>query len=99
MSAFTTLADYLEHSAERAPDRPALVDPSGRTLTYRELDEAANRVAHWLAACGVGKGDRVGLCLPKSAESVAGIYGALKLGARRAQSLHFFRLPGQGRDH
>ena len=36
-------------------------------MTYRELEEAANRLAHVLAGYGVGPGERVGLLVPRSA--------------------------------
>ncbi len=76
-----TLVDQLlANAAARFPDRPAVVDGE-RVLTYAELDSAANRLAHELAALGVVRGDRVGLYLAKSAHAVVGIYGILKAGA------------------
>ena len=45
----------------------------GVSLTYRELDEASNRLAHLLADRGVGPGQRVALLLPRSAEAVVAI--------------------------
>lgn len=80
MAKHVTLSDYLENSAARSPDRPAVVDPDGTVLTYRALDERANRVAHWLVARGVAPGDRVGICLPKGIASVSAIFGILKAG-------------------
>ena len=53
----------------------------GRSLTYRELDEAANRLAHLLAGQGVGPGERVALLLSRSAEAVVAILAVLKTGA------------------
>ena len=48
--------------AERSPDKPALVMAgSGRTLTYRELDERSLRLAHVLRDAGLGTGDVVAL--------------------------------------
>jgi amino acid adenylation domain-containing protein len=76
-----SLADYLEESARRFPDRTAVVDPSGASLTYRELDEYARRVAVFLASRGVEAGDRVGLIVPKSIDGVTAIFGILKAGA------------------
>jgi amino acid adenylation domain-containing protein len=77
----TTLVDELvAASAERFPERTAVVDGE-RSLTYRELDTTANRLAHLLAAHGVRPGDRVGIYLDKSLEAVLGIYGILKAGA------------------
>ena len=49
------------HAAE-APDRPAVIDSAtGAVLTYRELDERSNRLASYLAAQGVRRGDCVAL--------------------------------------
>lgn len=71
---------YLEASAVRRPDHPA-VALGDRSLTYRELDGLASRVAASLARSGVRRGDRVALFAPKSLEAVAAIYGVLKAGA------------------
>ena len=77
----TNLCDYLERSARRYPERTAVVDPSGRPLTYRELDQLSDRVAGYLAARGVAPGDRVGVIAPKSVEVVAALFGIMKAGA------------------
>ena len=50
-------------------------------MTYRELDEASNRLAHLLVDRGVGPGGCVGLLLPRSTEAVAAILAVLKAGA------------------
>ena len=51
-------------------------------LTYSDLDPAANRLAHGLRTiCGFVGGDRVGLHLDKSLESLVAIYGFLRAGA------------------
>src|ERR1700744_1699097 len=52
-----------------------------RTLTYRELDEAANRLAHLLADQGAGPGESVALLFPRSAEAIVAILAVLKTGA------------------
>ena len=64
----------------RAPDAVA-VTFEGRSLTYRELDEAANRLAHFLAGQGVGPGERVALLFSRSVEAVVAILAVLKTGA------------------
>ena len=64
----------------RAPEGVAL-SCEGRSMTYRELDEAANRLAHLLAGRGVGPGERVALLLSRSAEAVVAILAVLKTGA------------------
>ena len=50
-------------------------------MTYRELDEAANRLAHLLAGHGVGPGQRVALLLPRSAEAIVAMLAVVKTGA------------------
>lgn len=71
--------DFLHQSAERLPDKIALVCDNQR-LTYREIDLAANRLANTLRAAGVGRGDRVAVYLPNSVASVVAIFAALKAG-------------------
>ncbi len=53
----------------------------GRSMTYRELDEAANRLAHLLAAHGVGPGACVALLFSRSVEAIVAILAVLKTGA------------------
>ncbi len=72
--------DFLEQSAERLPEKVGLVC-EGQRLTYRQLDERANQVAHALVELGVGRGDRVGLYLDNSVEMVVGIFAVAKVGA------------------
>jgi amino acid adenylation domain-containing protein len=72
--------DLVTTSAERFPDRTAIVD-GDRSLTYSELEATANRVAHLLGEQGVRSGDRVGLYLEKSVDAVVGLYGVMKAGA------------------
>jgi amino acid adenylation domain-containing protein len=74
------LSELVEAAAARAPERPAVVD-GDRSLTYAELDAVPNQLTHLLADRGVSRGDRVGLFLDKSLESLVGIYGVLKAGA------------------
>jgi amino acid adenylation domain-containing protein len=64
----------------RAPEAVA-VTFEGRSLTYRELEEAANRLAHLLAAQGVGPGACVALLLERSAQAVVAMLAVLKTGA------------------
>ncbi|WP_156628431.1 condensation domain-containing protein, partial [Mycobacterium sp. 1274756.6] len=53
----------------------------GRSWTYRQVDEASNRLAHLLVGRGVRPGGRVGLVLPRSADAVIAILAVLKTGA------------------
>ena len=64
----------------RIPEAPA-VTCQGRSMTYRELDEAANRLAHLLAGQGVGPGEYVALLFERSVEAVVAIVAVLKTGA------------------
>ncbi len=71
------LPDLLSGAAARQPERVAVVDGE-RSVSYAELEERANQLAQLLRGLGVSRGDRVGLYLDKSAESLVGIYGVLK---------------------
>jgi amino acid adenylation domain-containing protein len=73
-----SLVDYLEASAARFAERPAIVDPAGWSLTYRELDERADRIAGFLVARGVKPGDRVGVIVPKGAHAITAFIGIMK---------------------
>jgi amino acid adenylation domain-containing protein len=73
------LHQLIERSAAEHPDRMAVIDGS-RSLTYADLERQANRLAHLLIDLGLSPGDRVGLYLNKSLESVLGVYGVLKAG-------------------
>ncbi|WP_089155553.1 non-ribosomal peptide synthetase [Micromonospora sp. NBS 11-29] len=66
--------------AARTPDAEA-VRHGDATLTYRDLDEAANRLARVLLARGVGRSDRVGVCLPRTPDLVVALLAVLKAGA------------------
>ncbi|HVG01732.1 MAG TPA: amino acid adenylation domain-containing protein, partial [Nitrospira sp.] len=69
----------IEAQAQRTPDAIA-VRQAGEELTYRELDERANRLAHYLRRRGVTSGVVVGLCLERSLNLVVGLLGILKSG-------------------
>lgn len=73
------LQQLLTKNANTYPDKPA-VWARGRSITYRELDERSNQLAHLLRQRGVEKGDRVGLFFPKCVESVVSMLGVLKAG-------------------
>jgi long-chain acyl-CoA synthetase len=75
-----TLHGLLEQTAERYPDRLATIF-LGAKLSYRALNEAANRFAHALLTLGVQQGDRVALMLPNCPQFLIAFYGALKAGA------------------
>ncbi len=64
---------------ERDPEHLALIDGT-QTLTYRQLDQRANRLAHRLLALGVGPEVRVGIALPRTAELIVALLAVLKAG-------------------
>ncbi|MFD9032404.1 amino acid adenylation domain-containing protein [Streptomyces sp. NPDC059567] len=75
-----TLHENFERIAARFPESVAVTD--GRTrLTYRELDARATTLAQVLRGAGVGRDQRVGLCLERGADLVVGLIGILKAGA------------------
>ncbi|AYF73282.1 acyl-CoA synthetase [Nocardia yunnanensis] len=74
------VADLFEHAADTVPDRIALICEH-RTLTYRELDERANRLAHHLAARGIGVGDHVGVYSRNGVEALETMLATYKLRA------------------
>jgi long-chain acyl-CoA synthetase len=71
---------FLEDSARLYPDKVALVCGDQR-VTYRQIEDAANQLAHALIAAGVERGDRVVTFLPNSVEAVVAVFATLKAGA------------------
>ena len=76
----TLVHDFLSRSAERLPDKVALVSDR-RRWSYADLEGRTNALARGLRARGVRRGDRVVLCLPNSVEAVLGVFAVLKAGA------------------
>jgi amino acid adenylation domain-containing protein len=83
-----TSADYphdkcfhqlFETQAAATPNRPALRF-NDEALSYRELNERANQLAHHLRAAGVGPGSLVALCVERSAQTIVAVIGILKAG-------------------
>ncbi len=73
-------ADLFEHAADAFGERTA-VACGDRQVTYRELEERANRLAHHLAGIGVGPGDHVGLYARNSIEAIETLLASCKLRA------------------
>ena len=72
--------EIFEAQASQTPDASALVYNEER-LSYRELNERANRLAHYLLAAGVGAETVVGIMLERSPEVVVALLATLKAGA------------------
>jgi amino acid adenylation domain-containing protein len=76
-----TLQRYLEQSVRRHAARTAIREADGTTITYSDLGVLTDRLRDRLTAMGVRPGDRVGVYLRKSIDTVASIFGILKTGA------------------
>jgi 3-oxocholest-4-en-26-oate---CoA ligase len=74
------IADLFEHAADAVPDRLAITC-GDREISYRELEALSNKLAHRLAASGVGPGDHVGAYGRNSIELVAAFLACYKLRA------------------
>ncbi len=74
-----TLDELFEAQVDRTPEATALVYED-RTLSYRDLDEQANRLAHLLRLRGVGADSVVGVMGYRSIELVEALYGVMKSG-------------------
>ncbi len=75
------LADMFEGVVDTVPDRTALVIDDGTRLTFRELDEAANQVAHHLLDAGIKPGDHVGCHMMNGLPYVTTMLGCFKIRA------------------
>ena len=71
--------EFLENSAKRLPDKTALIFQD-QGLTYKQIDERSNQLAHALIIAGLKKGDRVSILLDNSPETVISLFGILKAG-------------------
>ncbi len=69
----------FERQAKSTPDRVAVSALEG-SLTYNELNNRSNRLAHYLRRLGVGPEVMVGLCVDRGLEMVVGMLGILKAG-------------------
>ena len=74
------IADLAEHAIDAVPDRVALIC-GDEQLTYAQLEEKANRLAHYLIDQGVKKDDKVGLYCRNRIEIVIAMLGIVKAGA------------------
>ena len=77
---FKLFHDCISHFAQTQPDHEALV-ACDATFTYREMDEATNRIANGLRQRGVRTGDRIALLLPRTSRLILSMFGVMKAGA------------------
>jgi amino acid adenylation domain-containing protein len=74
-----SIQELFEEQAARKPQSIA-VEYKGLELTYEELNERANQLAHYLRRKGVRLEEKVGLCVERTPEMVVGLLGILKAG-------------------
>ena len=108
VTAPVSIPVLFAEQVSRAPEAVA-VTFEGRSMTYRELDEAANRLAHLLAGHGACPGQCVALLFSRSAEAIVAILAVLKTGAaylpidpalpRGPDRVHDRRCRADRRDH
>lgn len=77
--AHVCLHELFDVQVEKTPDAVAVVFENS-ALTYRELSQRANRLAHYLRKLGVGPEKRVGIFMERSMEMIVALYGTLKAG-------------------
>jgi non-ribosomal peptide synthetase component F len=73
------LHQLFEEQVERTPDAVAVVSEDER-VSYRELNQRANRLAHYLRRLGVCADELVGICVKRSVMMVVGVLGIMKAG-------------------
>lgn len=75
-----TLHQLVEEQVDRSPDAVAVVSKNA-SITYRELDRRANKIAHSFQAMGIGPDAVIAVCLDRSIDMVTASLGILKSGA------------------
>lgn len=74
------LHEMLTAQVTRTPEKSAVASEHGK-LTYRDLDQRSNAIAAALAAGGFGRGSIVGVCMQRTPDLIAALFGVLKAGA------------------
>lgn len=75
-----TVPELVTRTAQAHPERVA-IRHAASTMSYAELEDASDRLAHRLRSIGIGRGDRVGLMVGRSPAMVIGLLGIQKAGA------------------
>jgi len=81
MTHTTALHHLLDLSASRFPDNVAIEESETGSIRYAELAHLSDRLRDRLRVMGVRTGDRVGICMRKSADAIASMFGIMKTGA------------------
>ena len=84
------LNEMLARNVRMLPDRPFIIADE-ETLTYAEFDRRTKKIGSALSACGVKKGDCVGLYLPSGLTMALGFWAAQQIGAVPAPMTAMFR--------
>jgi len=74
-----SLGELFEESCALYADRPAF-SSMGKSLTFRQLEAESRKIAAWLQAQGLVKGDRVAVMLPNILQNPVIVYGILRIG-------------------
>lgn len=77
----TSLYQLLDFSASHFPDNVAVEEAESGSISYGQLAHLSDRLRDRLFELGAGPGDRVGVCMRKSCDAVASIFGIMKAGA------------------
>ncbi|ASJ71957.1 non-ribosomal peptide synthetase [Granulosicoccus antarcticus] len=77
----STIVDLFATQARLCPDSIAVRGPNEHSLTYQQLDEASNQLAHYLNEKNVQKADRIGLYLERDTTLMIALFGVMKSGA------------------
>ena len=79
----TDVTSFVLERAQELGDKPALIDgPTGRTVTYAELDQATRALAAGLAARGFGRGDCLCVYMPNLPEYAIAFHGVARAGGK-----------------
>jgi surfactin family lipopeptide synthetase A len=77
--AWASIPELFEAQVQKTPDAPAFIF-AGRQITFKELNQQSNKLAHYLRRLGVGPEVLVGICINRSLEMVVGLLGIVKAG-------------------